>query len=68
MRPAHTGTGIYWRLQIERKKRRKQRSNHRYRRKHPSHKMKYGHRFVRNEAYAKKHKVCAYCGRDLNEK
>lgn len=51
-------------LKKDRVKRQNRRAQARYRRRHPSHKQKWGHRFVRNEAYAKQNPVCEICGRD----
>lgn len=55
---------MYYMLRQNRRKRGKQRSNRRYYIKHPSHKMKYGHRFQRNQAYAREFHVCKISGRD----
>lgn len=54
----------YGPLNRERRLRLKQRANLRYRRRHPSHRMKYGHNFVMNDIYDKKNQVCMKCGRD----
>lgn len=55
---------MYNKLKYTRRRRQNNRASHRYRLKHPSHKMKYGHRFVMNEAYSRKNQVCLKCGRD----
>lgn len=54
----------YGPLKRERRLRLKKKANARYKRKHPSHRMKYGHNFVMNEIYDKINQVCLKCGRE----
>lgn len=57
-------TGMNPRLKTARKKRLNSRAQARYRRRHPSHKQKWGHRFVMDKIYDKSNPVCLKCGRD----
>jgi hypothetical protein len=52
------------RLRKDRKKRLKRRAQARYRRRHPTHRMKYGHNFVMDKIYDKSNPICMKCGRD----
>lgn len=52
------------RLRTQRRLRLKRKANARYKRKHPSHRMKHGHNFVMNEIYDKSNPVCLKCGRN----
>lgn len=52
------------RLKKERKKRLNRRANHRYRRRHPSHRMKHSHNFVMDPVYDKSNPVCLKCGKE----
>lgn len=54
----------YGLLQRQRRLRLKQRANARYKRRHPSHRMKYGHNFVMNPVYDMRNQVCLKCGKD----
>lgn len=56
--------GRYGPLKRERRLRLKRKANARYKRKHPSHRMKYGHNFVMNKVYDKSNPICLKCGRN----
>ena len=56
--------GRYGTLKRQRRLRLKKKANARYKRRHPSHRMKYGHNFVMDPIYDKSNPVCLKCGRD----
>lgn len=55
--------GMHPKLKSVRLKRQRARASKRYRLRH-SHKVKTGHRFIRNTAYASIYQICAVCGRN----
>jgi hypothetical protein len=57
MRPKRYGP-----LKRERRLRLKRKANARFKRRHPSHRMKYGHNFVENKVYDRSNPVCLKCG------